>query len=219
MRTLRSMVVAGLGLVLLSLAPVVRAAPANPESAPSALVNGDIRSGVMRLTLSPQFSQQLLNSGASVTGIGGAVASMDDSTGATVITWRVQREEDGFSLTPGIAQAVVHPRGGLRITGNNTSVDLVDWNFLFSEAYGMMISATAGDSRPWVSTGVAITLPHSLRRNRLSFTSPEMILNGTLANVLRGDQNSAGQFTGPVPGFTTEQIPLATALVNLKVGR
>lgn len=196
----------------------VTTSPRTERSAPAAFVNGDIKSGVMTLTLSPQFSQQLLNSGATVTGIGGAQESMDDESGATVITWRVMRSTDGFSLTPGLAQAVVRPRGGLRITGNGTSVDLTDWNFLFSEAYGMMISATAGDSRPWISTGVPITLPHQLQGKRLSFASPAMTLNGTLGDVLRG-ASVAGRFTGPVPGFTTEQIPFGTAVVKLKVGR
>jgi hypothetical protein len=142
---------------------------------------------------------------------------VDQASGVTIVTMpahgnSVIKLNGSESGVDGVTDCAV------TISGNGASVKLAGIAFGVSSAYASSISTTINDEYAVMGNGARSKLPKKATKNKITVTSPVILVEPAFADVLRGQKSATtGQFDGPVPNMTTEPATLGAFRLTLKV--
>jgi hypothetical protein len=181
-----------------------------------------LRTGGARLVMAPAFMQELSASGATMSAIAPATLAVDPTTGITTVTFMVSKPRQAAVVLEPAGGGTVYffTKGGLRFSGNGTSLDLTNILFAFDTAIGIDMTPNGLDPVDGYAVGPLMKMPMQAIRNAVAFTSPRFRVQEPLAELLRGEvAPGLGRGDGPVPWMTLRHIPLGYAQVAITVSR
>jgi hypothetical protein len=198
-------------LVLISV-PVV-AAGAVPLSVRTGTHWYEGKSGTVRWAVGDEFLQQLTDAGATLSFCSAAklsvisgvnVATMPARGNSIILLGSRSGDVDGATDCT------------ITISGNGTEVELTTLYFNVSTSSSGMSASINGDFTG-IATGPGKKMPKLATRGKIAVISPPLTTEPALAAILRGEQNSDGTFSGPVPTMTDEGMNLGLFQLQLKV--
>lgn len=176
-----------------------------------------LKSGTVRLVLAPAFMKELRSSGATLEAIAPAVLRVDKRTGLTSVTFKA-KPDDAAVVFADSRTVYFYTDGGMRLSGNGTSVDLTNNLFAFDDVTQIDFVPNGLDFEDGYAVGPLMRMPKKATRNAVAFTSPKFVMQPAFRDLLRGTvDEETGLADGPMAQIADRDFPFGFAQVAIQV--